>query len=400
MTEGLGQRLLEDAREIAFPRAAGSEGDPRARAILVRRFREAGLEVSEQSFSYDIRIAFRAIRAMLVSSGLLVGAAGFIAMRSAPLGLGLLAVAVLVNAALLIWAPGIEKLYAREGPTKTANVEARRRARNRRLTLICLAHYDSKSQNLTLPWRNAFTVLAILGCLGLGAVLVIGIIGGTVPGPPWLSAALGSVSALSLFALSTLKSGNESPGGTDNAGSVAIVTELARRLPGEIDPDVELIFLSPGAEEDHMVGAMRWLDKHGDDLESGPVYAINIDGAGSPGKAVLLEWYGAANSFGPKVSAAARATGKQLGIPIRRVWLPPAMGVDAIPFRHRGVECVTFASGELSKATMAVHSANDVADNLDTETLERLYRLVEGTATRLAGKEGEQAAAENNVVLN
>jgi hypothetical protein len=384
MTRTEGERLLEQAREIAFPRAAGSEGDPRARRIVMRRLSDTGLEVTEQPFSYDIRIAVRALRAMLIGSGILIGAAGVIAVRSVPLGLGLLVLGFAVNAALLVWAPGIEKLYGKDGPTSTANVEARRRALNRRLTLICLAHHDSKSQNLTLPWRNAFTVLAIVGGLGLAAVLVAGIFGGAAPGPGWFPAALGGVSALSLFALSTLSSGNESPGGTDNAGSVAILCELASRLHQEIDPDVELIFLSPGAEEDHMVGAMRWLDAHREELESGPVYAINLDGAGSPGKAVLLEWYGVGNSFGPTVSSAARATAKRLDIPLRRVWLPPAMGIDAIPFRHRGVECLTLASGRLGKATMAVHSPGDVADNLDTETLDRLYRLAHGTAKRLA----------------
>jgi hypothetical protein len=384
MVETVGERLLEEAREIAFPRAAGSEGDPRARRIVMRRFRDAGLEVTEQPFSYDIRIAFRAIRAMLIASGLLIGAAGFLAPRSAPLALGLLALGLVANGALLVWAPGVEKLYAREGPTRTANVEARRRASKRRLTLVCLAHYDSKSQNLTLPWRNALTILAILGGLGLAGVLLSGVLRGTLPGPAWLPALLGGVSALSLFALSTLTSGNESPGGTDNAGSVAIVCELARRLPTEIDPDVELIFLSPSAEEDHMVGAMRWLDAHREELASGPAYAINLDGAGSPGKAVLLEWYGAGSPFGPTVSKAARAAASEAGIPVRRVWLPPAMGVDAIPFRHRGIECVTLASGELGRATMAVHSAGDVADNLDVESLERLFLLALGTARALA----------------
>ena len=36
------------------------------------------------------------------------------------------------------------------------------------------------------------------------------------------------------------------------------VEELLERLP----EDVELVVLSPGAEEDHMVGAMRWLEAH------------------------------------------------------------------------------------------------------------------------------------------
>lgn len=379
-----GARILEDAREIAFPRAAGSEGNLRARRIVVHKLREAGLAVNEEEFSYDIRIAFRAIRLMLITSALLVGGAGMLALRSAPLALGLLALAFLANAALLIWAPGVERLYERDGPVKTANVIARRPARDRRLTLILLAHYDSKSQNLTLPWRNALTVLAILGALGLAAWLGLFAVSSAAPGPPWLPAVLGGAAALSMLALSTLKSGNESPGGTDNAGSVALLFRLARELPAELDPGIELVFFSPSAEEDHMVGAMRWLDAHLGELESGPVYALNMDGAGSPGRPVIMEWYGPGKSFAPRVAAAARRSAKRLGIRVRRIWLPPAMGVDAIPFRARGIECLTFSSGSLGKETMAVHSKGDVAENLDPETLDRIYRLVRATALDLA----------------
>ena len=35
-----------------------------------------------------------------------------------------------------------------------------------------------------------------------------------------------------------------------------------------------------------------------------------------------------------------------------------------IPFAHRGVECLTFASGSLGRATMAIHSSGDVADHV------------------------------------
>ncbi len=65
---------------------------------------------------------------------------------------------------------------------------------------------------------------------------------------------------MAALVLSTMKSGNRSPGGVDNAGSVAIVLAAAERLIGELPDDIELIVLSTGAEEDHMIGAMRWLD--------------------------------------------------------------------------------------------------------------------------------------------
>ena len=63
-------------------------------------------------------------------------------------------------------------------------------------------------------------------------------------------------------------------------------------------------------------------------------------------------------------------------------------GIDAIPFAHRGLECLTFSSGSLDKATIAVHSANDVADHLDPDTLGRIATLARELARDLvAGSE-------------
>jgi Zn-dependent M28 family amino/carboxypeptidase len=159
---------------------------------------------------------------------------------------------------------------------------------------------------------------------------------------------------------------------------VAILLELARSLPDRVPEEVELVFLSTGAEEDHMVGAMRWLDANREELLARPTLAINLDGAGNPGSAVLLESYGCGQRLAPTLSRLARSAARRLDIAVRGVYLPPALGVDAIPFVHRGVECLTLASGSLNRATLSVHSKNDVAENLDGPTLEKVARLAVG----------------------
>lgn len=380
-----GARMLAEAGEIAFPRQAGSEGDRRARAILVRRFEEAGLDVDEEPFSYDLAPALKAIRVTLVSAALLVGAAGLLAASSVTAAIAMLAAALLAGGALLVWAPGAERLYARPGPTRTANVVARRDCPAPRLTLILLAHHDSKSQNLTLPFRMGLTVTAIGSGLALLLLLAARWSGIAAPGPAWPPAALGGISALAMLALSTLRNGNHSPGGVDNAGSLSILLELARTLPAELPPEVEVIFLATGAEEDHMVGAMRWLEAHRDEFGGRPVQALNFDGAGSPGRPVAMAWYGFGRSFSPLLARTARAAAAREGVRLRSIWVPPAMGVDAIPFHHRGVGCLTFSSGSLGRATLAVHSKKDVADHLDGETLVSVARLARAVARDLAG---------------
>ncbi len=380
------ERILSEAGSLAFPRYPGTEGDARAIELVDRALREAGLEVERQEFSYDIRRAFRALRFFLIAVAVLVGLAGGLAGRSPGLAALALVVALLAGGAFLVWAPWLERLYRGAGPTRTANVAGWRRVAAPRLTLILLAHHDSKSQSLTLPFRAGLTLLSVLATAVLGGLILVAILQDGLPGGPvWLAPACGVAAASALLVLATLRSGNRSPGGVDNAGSLAIVLELARRLPAAMPDDVELVFLSPGAEEDHMVGAMRWLDAHLTELRELPVYGLNLDGAGIPGRVTLLERYGFGRAFSPALSRAARRVAAALEIPVLGVLLPPAMGVDAIPFAHRGVDCLTLASGSLGRAVLAVHSAGDRAENLDADALDRVARLSAGLALELAG---------------
>ncbi len=386
-----GRTIRDRAIGLAFPRYPGTEGDARAIRLVRSWFEVEGVEVTEEGFSYDVRPAFRALRALLVSSAAGVAAAAMLGRERPILGLATLLTVWIAGAVFLGWAPWLERIYRRDGPTRTANVVGVRRHSERdsrppRMTLIVLAHHDSKSQNLTLPFRAAFTGGALLGSLALGAMLVVRLAGGAIP---VLGTSLSAgVACLSLIVLATLRSGNRSPGGVDNAGSVAIVAELARVLPAETPEDVELVFLSPGAEEDHMVGAMRWLDRHAEELSDRDVLAINLDGAGIPGRVVLLERYGFGRAFSARLSRVARRAATDLGLRVRGTLLPPAMGIDAIPFKHRGIDCLTLASGSLCAAVAAVHSRRDHGENLDEEALENVARLARALVRRLVDTDG------------
>jgi hypothetical protein len=345
---------------------------------------EAGLEVSEQAFSYDIRPAERALRLLLVGLALLTAAAGALALRWPAAALALQLAGLLGGAALLARAPRLEGLYRREGPTSTANVIGRRGPARPRRTLILMAHHDSKSQNLPLPWRIGLAMLA-LGAATLLVLLLAAPLAGLGAGPGWPAPLAAGLGAGALLVLSTLRSGNLSPGGVDNAGSVAIVLELARRLPARLPGEAELLVLATGAEEDHMVGARRWLEAHARELEGRPVHVLNFDGAGAPGKTVLFERYGPGRAFAPTLARAAREAARRLGYPVKGILAPPALGVDALPFARRGIECLTVASGDLRPAILAIHSPRDLPGNLERGAMERTAGLALETLAVLAG---------------
>lgn len=378
-------RMLAEARALAFPRASGSPGNLHARTLVARLLREAGLGVVEEPFTYDLRPALGVLRAVLVVAALLVGGAGLIGTRAPVPALALLVLGTAVGGALIAWAPGVERLYAAPGPTQTWNVVGRRPCARPRMTLILLAHYDSKSQNLSLPLRMGATIGALLGTAATGVLLLLG--------PSVWVAVTGGIAAVALLCLATLSSGNASPGGVDNAGSVALLCELARRLPASLPDDVELVFLSPSAEEDHMIGAMRFLDAHADSWRARPVWALNFDGAGAPGRPVMISSYGLGHAFAPELARLARESARRLGLRPRSIWLPPAIGVDAIPFHHRGVPCLTLSSGSLGRATLAVHSSRDVAANLDGAALEAVARWGLDLARSLALDQESQCSS-------
>lgn len=383
MTEG--KPIFDEASELAFPRYPGSDGDARAIAWLEERIRAIGLKTSLQCFSYDLGPAQSALRIVLLVSAALVAAAGFLTSASPLVGLALLAAAVIPGVVFLTWSPWLEKLYRREGETHTANVIGRRGVTRPRMTLILMAHHDSKSQSLTFPFRMGCTVAAITGVFALTSLAIVAVVSGDLPGASWLPPVAGSMSAVAALVLSTMKSGNRSPGGVDNAGSVAIVLEVARQLIAELGDDIELVVLSTGAEEDHMIGAMRWLDAHVQSIAR-PVFCLNLDGAGAPGRAVLIERFGFGRLFSAEMSAAARRGAKRIGVNPRGIVMLPGIGIDAIPFAHRGVPCLTLSSGSLGRATMSVHSVNDHAKHLDPDTLAQLTDLAVETLKDLAGQ--------------
>jgi hypothetical protein len=377
-----GQSIFDDAAALSFPRYPGTDGDARAIFWVEERMGETGLETTLEWFTYDIRPAQRALQTVMVAGALLAASAGFLTPRSPIAGLAVLVMALIPGVVFLAWAPWLEKLYRREGRTRTANVIGRRGVEAPRVTMMLMAHHDSKSQSLSFPFRMGFTIFAIIGALALATVTIAAIASDGLLGPPWVAPTAGGATALAALALSTMKSGNRSPGGVDNAGSVAIILDVARRLIDTLPDDIELIVLSTGAEEDHMVGAMRWLDAHVDSLQP-PVYCLNFDGAGAPGRAVLIERYGFGRLFSAEMSAAARRAADRLGINPRGIVMLPGIGIDAIPFAHRGIPCLTLASGSLGRATMSVHSANDKAEHLDPDTLAEIADLAYETLIEL-----------------
>ena len=348
------------AREIAVPRLTGSAGSAVVRAFIRDRFTALGFTVLSQPFGVDIRPHDRNLRIALslVGVGLATASTGteMAALRLAgllaTLAGGALAAVTLRNGPILL-----------EG-TCTENLVARRRGLQPPARVLVVAHHDSKSQNVSFVGRILLTLL-LTGSLALSAGLFL--IGW--PRTPWLAVALATVTwagAASALALATMASGNVSPGGLDNAGSVAVALRAAEAVGAEaFSPDVAIVLT--GAEEQYLAGA-RALLKNGDATARQPAFVINLDGVGGQGPMGV--------SGSSRLTALVLDRAVTLGVPMERLRTPLWMTTDAMAFARAGIPAVTLSSARLSRSVLTIHGRGDTADHLCEDALVQATRLI------------------------
>lgn len=357
-----GDRLRAAAAAHAVPRAAGTPADAQVRARLAAELRNAGYTVEEQPFGIHLWRPLAVLR-----GGLLAGAAGCtlvalarrrraLPLLAGPTGLGLAALGAggALSGLGLLGQPGA-------GGARTANLVASRVVPHARYRVVIVAHHDSKSQSYPLVVRGALGAAAGAGA-GIALARWLGLLGG---GDGWLGAGWSRWGALAgaagLVGLAGMTFGNRSPGALDNAGSVAVALDLARRLAVRPVPDVEAVVVLTGAEEALMAGARLVAPRLAREAARRPTLVLNLDGVGAPGRVGLV---------GPRslVDWGLRAAGAA-GVRARRMRWPPVTRTDADVFEAAGLPALTLTSGGVSRAALAVHSRHDRIEGLDPAAL-------------------------------
>ena len=281
-----GERAKQYAREIAFPRMVGTEGEARAGETIIGILKELGYQVRQEKFS--IRVPpWVWMKGFLVVSFCL-----FLLTR---LGLTFSPVVSLVCGGLLIlWIMGWEGMWFRLGrwgiseepghKRGTRNIFAELPTRDEGHPLYLVAHYDSKSQSLNLYLR---AILFLLGNLGavffvvwVWVVVLRGWGEGRVISPPaWVQVIFVAVCVLHLvYFFGRMRNGSE--GAVDNASGVGVLLETARILRLNPPPGIRPIFLFTGAEELGLLGALMAARKHGANMLQSGAFLINIDSVG------------------------------------------------------------------------------------------------------------------------
>jgi hypothetical protein len=281
-----GERAKQYAREIAFPRMVGTEGERKAAETIARTLKELGYEVREEEFSVRVPAWVWMKGFLLVSLCLLVLTQ--LTFSSSPV------ISLLCAGILIFWIVSWEKFWLRlsrwavsEGSgegTRSRNVFAELPTQENGQPLYLVAHYDSKSQSLNLYLRAIFFLLGNMGLVFLVGWIWIGELmgweaGGALSLPFWVQVIFVAVCLFHLvYLLGPM--GNASEGAVDNASGVGVLLEAARVLSLNPPPGIRPIFLFTGAEEWGLLGASMAARKHGANMLQSGAFLINIDSVG------------------------------------------------------------------------------------------------------------------------
>jgi hypothetical protein len=327
---------------LAIPRGTGTEGNRQVRALLVEVLQARGFKVEMQDFPAgpDSLIAVQVAGALLGAGAF---AALFLSQVAAARGL-IPALALVVVAGLVIYL----QRAANRAPRRVAtgvNLIARKGSGLPDAWLV--AHYDSKSQPLSMAGRIVAGALAVVGGAGL---LVFSAAPVPIAGVLLLPAILGGA------LLARCRTGNDSPGALDNATALVAVLEILDRAPA-----AKVGVLFPDAEEWGLLGARAAARERPDLFGGRPV--INLDGLDDRGTSLLF-----VHRPGP--------LGARLRDRLRaRVHRRLPVFVDGIALAPVAGECVTVMRGAWGSARI-VHTVRDVPGTLSLSGVKEVATAV------------------------
>lgn len=372
----VGRRILQHVRAIAFPRFTGTHGERKAQSYIQTVFHQAGYYINENEFTsslYPLEVFPRLVIAVLCT--LVVGA--YLCVEEIPvLSIELCVLTVLIFLFASRWNGLFEKMYSfkKFGELHSKNMIAIHPHQKNHINVVFTAHYDSKSQ--TFSGVTRFVLYAILAVVLITnicfisaeiffhwnhLILLIPLIPMCIVG----------------IILQFNATHNHSPGAYDNASGVGVMLELAI-ANGQEPRGVNLAFVATGAEEAGLCGAVA-LMHDGRFLEHFPpsrTIIINFDGVGCEGPVQITDRYGIPPAYtGKLVSKLCVKIGERFGIKTKRNWMPTGAAMDHIPLSYHGYQTVTLSTASYSHTFRAMHTSDDVIDNLSIQSLEHCFAI-------------------------
>ena len=378
------REALEELERIERPSA--SEGERRAAEWIVERFAELGAEAR-----IEAEPAHGTYWWPLGLGALLGALGGLLGLRGRRL-LGTLLGAVGAAGIASDFPPG-KRFLRRALPRRTAyNVICELGPADAKRTLVVVSHHDAAHSGLifhpALP--RIADRLGLIEGQDTSPPLMAPVIGGPI------LAALGALSGSRLLArigvvlglgsaaaMAEIGSRPVVPGANDNGTGVVALLALARRLLERPPEGLRVILLSAGAEESFSEGIKTFGERHFDQLPRESTMFLAVDSIGSPHLLVLRgEGFLKMREYSPRALALIDGVAEEQGI-----WLWPNLrlhnGTDGLEPLAAGYETASLCGCNELKNPANYHWPNDLAENVDFDTVADGVRLIEAAARRL-----------------
>ena len=382
------QLMREQLQELErIERPSASPGERRAAEWLVERFAEAGAEARVEA------VAAHGTYWWPLGIGAALGVAGALAAlrgrRLLGAALGALGAAGIADE----FPPKRRRLRRSLLPTRTAyNVICELGDPEAERTVVITAHHDAAHSGIVFhPGLPEIADRAgMIEKIDTSPALMAPVVGGP------LLAALGAaagvrtlakaglvLSAGTVAAMTEIGMRGVVPGANDNGTAVVALLELARRFRAEPPRGVRVLLVSMGAEESFSEGIKGFGERHFDELPRESTLFLCLESIGSPHLLVLRgEGFLKMHDYPPRSLAFFDSLAEELGI-----WLFPNLrlhnGTDGLEPLAAGYEAVALCSCTDLKQAANYHWPNDLAENVDFDTLANGVRLSETAVRRL-----------------
>ncbi len=176
------------------------------------------------------------------------------------------------------------------------------------------------------------------------------------------------------------------PGANDNGAAVVALLALARRFVAEPPAGVRLILLSAGSEESFSEGMKAFGERHFPELPQESTFFLCFEAIGSPHLLVIRgEGFLKMREYPPRALAFMDGLAEELGI-----WLYPNLrlhnGTDGLESMAAGYETAVLAGCTDLKQPANYHWGNDLAENVDFDTVADAIKLSEAAIRRLGNR--------------
>ena len=365
---------LNIARALSFPRAVGSAGEEAAASMIEKKLSEAGYLPQREEFFISLTPWGTMKGFVLFAILILLGARRLTLLYPLISGLMILPIVFFLVFYPSFWprlvgSKTIPRWLSgrnRKGDLcRSHNIIATLAAQDRpEQSIYLVAHYDSKSQSLPILVRAFCLFAATVACLWLGFSYFCFSKETLSFFPSWRVDPALALALLGLIPILLLKTGNLSPGGLDNAGSLGVLIHLADVLKQKRPLRSQVTFLFTGAEEVGLQGAFAYLQRHRNEIEKEKTCFLNLDSVGIKGATRIFFRKGALPiGREPLFVSRMKEIAKPFGIETGSFSFGIMMDHQAL--LEKGYRAVSLACA--SKKILSVHTAWDTADQLEEE---------------------------------